>query len=234
MSESKKRFIAGAVCPACSEMDRILMWDVDGLFVTGERPVMRTLILAAALAISLVPVTSVGMPVLAAGGVALVAGLLWRGPDATEIQMVHAAERAEAHDFIQTLSDPAGRHGYDAHVGERGVKLSGGQRQRVTLARVILKDAPILVLDEATSALDSEVEAAIQDTLYGVMEGKTVIAIAHRLSTIARMDRIVVLDGGHIVEAGTHAELLAQGGLYAGFWARQSGGFLGTDAEAAE
>jgi ATP-binding cassette subfamily B multidrug efflux pump len=160
--------------------------------------------------------------------------ILYGRPDATEAAMIAAAKRAEAHDFILTLEDLQGRRGYDAHVGERGVKLSGGQRQRVTLARVILKNAPILVLDEATSALDSEVEAAIQDTLYGVMEGKTVIAIAHRLSTIARMDRIVVLDGGHIVEAGTHAELLAKGGLYAGFWARQSGGFLGTDAEAAE
>ncbi|WP_213684890.1 ABC transporter ATP-binding protein [Roseicyclus sp.] len=160
--------------------------------------------------------------------------ILYGRPDATEAAMIAAAKRAEAHDFILTLEDLQGRRGYDAHVGERGVKLSGGQRQRVTLARVILKNAPILVLDEATSALDSEVEAAIQDTLYGVMEGKTVIAIAHRLSTIARMDRIVVLDGGHIVEAGTHTELLAKGGLYAGFWARQSGGFLGTDAEAAE
>jgi ATP-binding cassette subfamily B multidrug efflux pump len=148
--------------------------------------------------------------------------------------MIAAAERAEAHGFIGDLSDPQGRVGYDAHVGERGVKLSGGQRQRVTLARVILKDAPILVLDEATSALDSEVEAAIQETLYGVMEGKTVIAIAHRLSTIAHMDRIVVLDEGRIAEEGTHAELLAANGLYAGFWARQSGGFIGTESEAAE
>jgi ATP-binding cassette subfamily B multidrug efflux pump len=122
--------------------------------------------------------------------------ILYGRPDATEAEMIAAAERAEAHDFIGDLSDPQGRTGYDAHVGERGVKLSGGQRQRVTLARVILKDAPILVLDEATSALDSEVEAAIQETLYGVMEGKTVIAIAHRLSTIAHMDRIVVLDDG--------------------------------------
>jgi ATP-binding cassette subfamily B multidrug efflux pump len=128
------------------------------------------------------------------------------------------------------LEDPQGRRGYDAHVGERGVKLSGGQRQRVALARVILKDAPILVLDEATSALDSEVEAAIQDTLYGVMEGKTVIAIAHRLSTIAHMDRIVVIEDGRIAEDGRHDALLAQGGLYARFWARQSGGFIGTDA----
>jgi ATP-binding cassette, subfamily B, multidrug efflux pump len=160
--------------------------------------------------------------------------ILYGRPDATDEQMIAAAKRAEAHEFILTLEDPQGRRGYDAHVGERGVKLSGGQRQRVTLARVILKDAPILVLDEATSALDSEVEAAIQDTLYGVMQGKTVIAIAHRLSTIAQMDRIVVLDGGHIAEEGTHAELLAKGGLYAGFWARQSGGFIGTEAEAAE
>jgi ATP-binding cassette subfamily B multidrug efflux pump len=156
--------------------------------------------------------------------------ILYGRPDATEAEMIAAAERAEAHEFIGDLSDPEGRVGYEAHVGERGVKLSGGQRQRVTLARVILKDAPILVLDEATSALDSEVEAAIQETLYGVMEGKTVIAIAHRLSTIAHMDRIIVLDGGHIAEQGTHAELLSKNGLYAGFWARQSGGFIGTEA----
>ncbi len=158
--------------------------------------------------------------------------ILYGNPTASEAQMIAAAQRAEAHDFILDLEDPQGRRGYDAHVGERGVKLSGGQRQRITLARVILKDAPILVLDEATSALDSEVEAAIQETLYGVMEGKTVIAIAHRLSTIARMDRILVLEDGRIVEDGTHADLLAQGGLYAGFWARQSGGFLGTDPDA--
>jgi ATP-binding cassette subfamily B multidrug efflux pump len=138
-----------------------------------------------------------------------------------------AAAKAAADGFIPGLRDGEGRQGYDAHVGERGVKLSGGQRQRIALARAILKNAPILVLDEATSALDSEVEAAIQDTLYGVMEGKTVIAIAHRLSTIARMDRIVVLDGGRIAEDGTHAALLAQGGIYAALWARQSGGFLG-------
>ncbi|PTX58047.1 ATP-binding cassette subfamily B multidrug efflux pump [Litoreibacter ponti] len=156
--------------------------------------------------------------------------ILYGRPDATEEQMLAAAMRAEAHEFVLDLEDPKGRPGYDAHVGERGVKLSGGQRQRIGLARVILKDAPILVLDEATSALDSEVEAAIQDTLYGVMEGKTVIAIAHRLSTIAHMDRIVVLDEGRIVEQGSHSELLASGGLYAGFWARQSGGFLNTDA----
>ena len=160
--------------------------------------------------------------------------ILYGRPDATEEQMIAAAKRAEAHDFIQDLEDPQGRRGYDAHVGERGVKLSGGQRQRVTLARVILKDAPILVLDEATSALDSEVEAAFQATLHGVMQGKTVIAIAHRLSTIAQMDRIVVLENGHVAEQGTHAELLALGGLYAGFWARQSGGFIGTDVEAAQ
>jgi ATP-binding cassette subfamily B multidrug efflux pump len=155
--------------------------------------------------------------------------ILYGRPDASEAEMIDAAKRAEAHEFILQLVDPEGRRGYDAQVGERGVKLSGGQRQRVALARVILKDAPILVLDEATSALDSEVEAAILDTLYGVMEGKTVIAIAHRLSTIARLDRIVVLDEGRIVEEGTHADLLAKGGLYARFWNRQSGGFIGTD-----
>ena len=158
------------------------------------------------------------------------ANILYGRPEATEAQMIAAAQRAEAHDFIGELEDPKGRTGYNAHVGERGVKLSGGQRQRVAIARVILKDAPILVLDEATSALDSEVEASIQDTLYGVMEGKTVIAIAHRLSTIARMDRIVVMDEGRIVEEGTHNELLDLGGLYAGFWGRQSGGFIGVKA----
>ena len=160
--------------------------------------------------------------------------ILYGRPDGTEEQVIEAARQAEALEFIHDLEDPEGRTGFDAHVGERGVKLSGGQRQRITLARVILKDAPILVLDEATSALDSEVEAVIQDTLYGMMEGKTVIAIAHRLSTIARMDRIVVLDGGVIVEDGTHDALLAEGGLYAGFWNRQSGGFIDTDVEAAE
>ncbi len=157
------------------------------------------------------------------------ANILYGQPTATETQMIQAAHRAEAHDFILELQDPKGRTGYGAYVGERGVKLSGGQRQRVALARVILKDAPILVLDEATSALDSEVEAAIQDTLYGVMQGKTVIAIAHRLSTIAHMDRIIVLDDGRIAEQGSHVQLLKQNGLYAGFWNRQSGGFIGED-----
>ena len=155
--------------------------------------------------------------------------ILYGRPDATEAQMVEAARRADAHDFILTLEDPQGRRGYDAHVGERGVKLSGGQRQRVALARVILKDAPILILDEATSALDSEAEASIQDALFGVMQGKTVIAIAHRLSTIAQMDRIVVMEDGRIAEIGNHADLLSRNGLYARFWARQSGGFIGMD-----
>ncbi len=159
--------------------------------------------------------------------------ILYGRPDATEEEVLDAARKAEAHDFILDLQDPEGRAGYDAHVGERGVKLSGGQRQRIALARVILKDAPILLLDEATSALDSEVEAAIQKTLYGMMEGKTVIAIAHRLSTISQMDRILVLDDGKIAEDGTHDALLATGGLYASFWNRQSGGFLNT-TEAAE
>ncbi|MEM7488015.1 MAG: ABC transporter ATP-binding protein [Pseudomonadota bacterium] len=149
---------------------------------------------------------------------------------ATDAEVENAARMAHAHDFILDLEDPEGRRGYEAHVGERGVKLSGGQRQRIALARVILKDAPILVLDEATSALDSEVEAAIQDTLYGMMEGKTVLAIAHRLSTIATLDRIVVIDDGRIVEEGTHDALLAKRGLYAAFWARQSGGFIDTKA----
>jgi ATP-binding cassette subfamily B multidrug efflux pump len=151
-------------------------------------------------------------------------------PNATEAMIEDAARRAEAHEFIMNLEDWHGRRGYDAHVGERGVKLSGGQRQRVALARVILKDAPILVLDEATSALDSEVEAAIQSQLDTLMEGRTVIAIAHRLSTIARMDRLVVLDRGQIVETGNHAELLALGGVYARLWRRQSGGFAGLEA----
>jgi ATP-binding cassette subfamily B multidrug efflux pump len=153
--------------------------------------------------------------------------ILYGHPAATESQMIAAAEKAEAHGFIADLRDSAGRRGYDALVGERGVRLSGGQRQRIALARVILKDAPILILDEATSALDSEVEAAIQSTLYGMMEGKTVIAIAHRLSTIARMDRIVVMDQGRVVEQGPHDVLLTQGGLYARLWQHQSGGFLG-------
>ena len=150
-------------------------------------------------------------------------------PDATDNMISLAIEQADAGTFIPNLEDPKGRCGMDAYVGERGVKLSGGQRQRIALARVILKDAPILVLDEATSALDSESEAAIQEALSSVMRGKTVIAIAHRLSTIARMDRIVVLDEGKIVEIGSHSELLKKGGLYAGFWARQSGKMLGMD-----
>jgi ATP-binding cassette subfamily B multidrug efflux pump len=149
--------------------------------------------------------------------------------DVTDAQLVEATTLACAHDFIKDLRDNKGRKGYDAHVGERGVKLSGGQRQRVALARVILKDAPILILDEATSALDSEVEAEIQKSLVGVMQNKTVIAIAHRLSTIAQMDRIIVMDGGKIVEQGTHDELIAKGGLYASFWDRQSGGFIDTE-----
>ena len=152
--------------------------------------------------------------------------IVYGRPSATEQEMFDAAARAEAADFIPFLSDAQGRKGYDAHVGERGVKLSGGQRQRIAIARVMLKDAPILLLDEATSALDSEVEAAIQESLDKMMENKTVIAIAHRLSTIAAMDRLIVLDHGQIVEQGTHAELLAQNGLYAKLWQHQSGGFL--------
>ncbi|ABI78084.1 putative multidrug ABC transporter, permease/ATP-binding protein [Hyphomonas neptunium ATCC 15444] len=147
-------------------------------------------------------------------------------PDATDDDIRIAANKAEAMAFIETLEDSKGRIGFDAHVGERGVKLSGGQRQRIAIARIFLKDAPILILDEATSALDSEVEAAIQDNLFRLMEGKTVLAIAHRLSTIAEMDRLIVLDQGRIVEQGTHDELVAAGGLYAELWARQSGGFL--------
>ena len=150
-------------------------------------------------------------------------------PNATDAQVMQAAAMAEAQDFIPLLGDSHGRRGLDAHVGERGVKLSGGQRQRIAIARVALKDAPILVLDEATSALDSEVEAAIQSRLDVLMQGKTVLAIAHRLSTIAAMDRLVVMDQGRIVEAGSHADLLAQGGLYARLWQRQSGGFLAAD-----
>ncbi|MEE4638108.1 MAG: ABC transporter ATP-binding protein [Wenzhouxiangella sp.] len=153
-------------------------------------------------------------------------------PEATDEQIIAAARRAEAWDFIEGLKDASGRQGLDTHVGERGVKLSGGQRQRIAIARVMLKDAPILVLDEATSALDSEIEAAIQDSLYRLMEGKTVIAIAHRLSTIAAMDRLVVIDSGRIVEQGTHAELLDAEGLYARLWAHQSGGVLAESLDA--
>ncbi|MBC7710649.1 MAG: ABC transporter ATP-binding protein [Rhizobacter sp.] len=153
--------------------------------------------------------------------------ILYGRPDAVDADMLHAATQAEAHEFITRLTDPKGRSAYDAHVGERGVKLSGGQRQRVAIARVMLKDAPILLLDEATSALDSEVEAAIQQSLYRLMEGKTVVAIAHRLSTIAAMDRLLVLDEGRVVEEGDHMSLLAKGGLYSRLWAHQSGGFLG-------
>ena len=152
--------------------------------------------------------------------------IVYGRPDATDAEMISAAERAEAADFIPNLSDAKGRRGYDAHVGERGVKLSGGQRQRIAIARVMLKDAPILLLDEATSALDSEVEAAIQESLDKMMDGKTVIAIAHRLSTIAAMDRLIVLDKGRIIEEGSHTELLEKQGLYAKLWAHQSGGFL--------
>ncbi|GAB3477664.1 ABC transporter ATP-binding protein [Marinomonas epiphytica] len=157
--------------------------------------------------------------------------LLYGRPEATEEEMIAATKQAEAHDFILTLTDPYGNTGYDAMVGERGIKLSGGQRQRIAIARVLLKDAPLLILDEATSALDSEVEAAIQESLYKLMEGKTVIAIAHRLSTIAAMDRLVVLDQGRIVEQGSHDELVQQGGIYATLWAHQTGGFLAEDIE---
>lgn len=157
--------------------------------------------------------------------------IIYGRPDANEAEMISAAERAEATGFIPNLSDAKGRRGYDAHVGERGVKLSGGQRQRIAIARVMLKDAPILLLDEATSALDSEVEAAIQESLDKMMEGKTVIAIAHRLSTIAAMDRLIVLDKGRIIEEGSHTELLEKQGLYAKLWAHQSGGFLSEHVE---
>ena len=148
-------------------------------------------------------------------------------PDASEEEVLEAAARANALEFLRDLEDQKGRKGLDAHVGERGVKLSGGQRQRIAIARIFLKNAPILILDEATSALDSEVEAAIQENLFDLMKGKTVIAIAHRLSTISALDRLVVLDDGAIVEAGAHDELVARGGLYADLWARQSGGFIG-------
>ncbi|GIU15217.1 ABC transporter ATP-binding protein [Shewanella glacialipiscicola] len=155
--------------------------------------------------------------------------ILYGNPSASEEQLDSAIKQAQAYDFIQSLSDPNGNHGLDAQVGERGVKLSGGQRQRIAIARVLLKNAPILLLDEATSALDSEVEAAIQESLYELMQGKTVIAIAHRLSTIAAMDRLIVLDQGRVVEQGTHQELIAAGGIYAQLWAHQTCGFLGVD-----
>jgi ATP-binding cassette subfamily B multidrug efflux pump len=157
--------------------------------------------------------------------------IVYGRPDASEEQMRAAAAKAEAADFIETLIDPKGRTGFDAHVGERGVKLSGGQRQRIAIARVMLKDAPVLLLDEATSALDSEVEVAIQASLYKLMQGKTVVAIAHRLSTIAAMDRLIVMDKGRIVEQGTHRELLQSGGIYARLWQHQSGGFLGDETD---
>ncbi len=150
-------------------------------------------------------------------------------PDASEADLQAALKQAQVGEFLDQLVDSQGRRGLDAHVGERGVKLSGGQRQRIAIARVILKNAPILLLDEATSALDSEVEAAIQENLYSLMENKTVIAIAHRLSTIAQMDRLIVLNEGEIVESGSHEALLAKNGLYAKLWQRQSGGFLGQD-----
>ncbi|RUO29169.1 multidrug ABC transporter ATP-binding protein [Aliidiomarina sedimenti] len=155
--------------------------------------------------------------------------IMYGRPDASEDELFYAARRAHADEFIAGLSDHKGRTGYDAHVGERGVKLSGGQRQRIAIARVMLKDAPILILDEATSALDSEVETAIQENLYNLMEGKTVIAIAHRLSTIAAMDRLVIMDQGRVIEQGTHEQLITQDGLYAKLWRRQSGGFLAED-----
>ncbi|MGB0472924.1 MAG: ABC transporter ATP-binding protein [Porticoccaceae bacterium] len=155
--------------------------------------------------------------------------ILFGRPDASEEEMIEAAKKAEAHEFILQLRDVAGRTGYDAHVGERGVSLSGGQRQRIAIARVILKDAPILIMDEATSALDSEIESAIQKSLYQLMQGKTVIAIAHRLSTIAAMDRLIVLDQGEIIEQGTHQQLMESQGVYAKLWHHQSGGFLGIE-----
>ncbi|OLQ93293.1 multidrug ABC transporter ATP-binding protein [Vibrio panuliri] len=157
--------------------------------------------------------------------------ILYGKPNASEDELLRATQQAHAHEFIQTLNDPFGNVGYDAQVGERGVKLSGGQRQRIAISRVLLKDAPLLVLDEATSALDSEVEAAIQESLYELMEGKTVIAIAHRLSTIAAMDRLIVLDQGQVVEQGTHQQLLKNQGIYAQLWAHQTGGFLGAEED---
>ncbi|WP_341663339.1 ABC transporter ATP-binding protein [Vibrio sp.] len=157
--------------------------------------------------------------------------ILYGNPDATEEDLLKATKQAHAHEFIETLNDPFGNDGYDAQVGERGVKLSGGQRQRIAISRVLLKDAPILILDEATSALDSEVEAAIQESLNELMQGKTVIAIAHRLSTIAAMDRLIVLDKGQVVEQGTHSELIQNEGIYAQLWAHQTGGFIGEEAE---
>ena len=159
----------------------------------------------------------------------IAANIRYGRPAASEAQVIEAARKAQAHEFILGLRDWRGNTGYEAHVGERGVKLSGGQRQRVALARVILKDAPILVLDEATSALDSEVELAIQEELLDLMEGKTVIAIAHRLSTIARMDRLIVLEAGRVAEEGTHAELLRLGGHYDKLWRHQSGGFIANE-----
>ena len=156
--------------------------------------------------------------------------ILYGNPDATEKDLLKATKQAHAHEFIETLNDPFGNDGYDAQVGERGVKLSGGQRQRIAISRVLLKDAPILILDEATSALDSEVEAAIQESLNELMQGKTVIAIAHRLSTIAAMDRLIVLDQGQVVEQGTHSELIQNEGIYAQLWAHQTGGFIGEEA----
>jgi ATP-binding cassette subfamily B multidrug efflux pump len=164
----------------------------------------------------------------------IAANIRYGKPTATDEEVVAAARKAQAHDFIVALRDWHGRGGYAAHVGERGVKLSGGQRQRIALARVILKDAPILVLDEATSALDSEVELAIQEQLQGLMQGKTVIAIAHRLSTIARMDRLVVLEAGRIIEEGSHADLLRRDGHYAKLWRHQSGGFIANELDESE
>ena len=155
--------------------------------------------------------------------------IMFGRPEASEEEMIDAARRAEAHEFILKLTDSEGRRGYEAHVGERGVTLSGGQRQRIAIARVLLKDAPILILDEATSALDSEVESSIQDSLSELMIGKTVIAIAHRLSTIAAMDRLIVFDQGEIKEQGTHDELIGRNGIYTKLWSHQSGGFIGFD-----